>query len=101
MVEEAEDPSGSWSWSPVEWDTPGRVVWNVLATVVFVVALVGILHPRSRPLRRGWASKVCWFLGVSVSFYVAGLYVPIGAVAVLTKLRRDWREQGVRRPVEA
>jgi hypothetical protein len=94
---EAGDPSGSWSWSPIAWDTPGHVVWNVLAVIVFGTALVGVLHPRSRPLRQGWASKVCWFLGLSVTLYVAGLYIPLGAVGVLVHLRRGWHEQDERR----
>lgn len=97
MVGQAEGGSEDWSFSFMRWDTPGHVVWNVLANVLFFTAVVGILHPRSRPLRQGWPSKVCWFLGVGVSFFVAGVYVPVGAVAVLVQLRRGWNEHDARR----
>ena len=73
------------------WDDPGQVVWNVFAFAIVFAALVALVAPRSRNLRRGWPSKVLWALSFLVGIAVDGYYLPFGPMMVLWQLTRGWR----------
>lgn len=64
----------------VEWSSPTYVVINGLATVVWVAALVDLVRsPRGEwYTRRGAVIMV--FVVAFLSLYVAGAFVPIGAI---------------------
>jgi hypothetical protein len=80
-----------------------RYGWNTAAWGVTVAAVVGLVSPRSRPLRQGWRSKVLWVMALAPAITVDGawLYVPIGPPAVLWQLRKGWRSVEARRRTEA
>ncbi len=60
--------------------------------LVWLSALVGIFHPRSRGIRVGWLSKALWVLPLFFGGSYAGYSLPFGALAVLYQLRKGWRE---------
>ena len=75
------------------WATePVHLLWNFLAAGVFVVALVRLVSPAARPLRRGWQSKVLWALGLAFTVSLGGYYLPIGPFLVILELRRGQRQ---------
>jgi hypothetical protein len=78
------------------WDGPWHVVLNGLSVGLLLVALTVLVLPSSRPLRRGWKSKVCWGLGLGLGVTLGGFWIPIGPAATLYELR--WRRREGARP---
>lgn len=74
----------------VEWSSPSYVAINVLATVLWVAALVDLV----RSPRGDWYNRRGAVLMVLVvaflSLYVAGFFIPIGAVGWFGW----WRQHG-------
>ena len=76
----------------ISWDGAGQVIWNVGAVAVFFVAAAALVSPRSRGLRRGWRSKVLWFVSLGLFVSVDGFYVPLGPILVFVQITQGWRE---------
>jgi hypothetical protein len=83
-------PMGQNAFAMTSFDDWPHTIWNIGATVVALVAAIAIFIPRSRPLRQGWKSTALWVVSLFISLYIAGLYTPIGPIAVLHQLRRGW-----------
>jgi hypothetical protein len=83
-------PIGQNALAMTSFDDWPHTIWNIGATVVALVAAIAIFIPRSRPLRQGWKSTALWVVSLFISLYIAGLYIPIGPIAVLHQLRRGW-----------
>jgi hypothetical protein len=74
------------------WTDTSQVVWNSAMALVFVVAIVAVCLPRSRPLRQGWKSTTLWIVSFLLTGSILGYVIPLGAIAVLWSLWTGWKE---------
>jgi hypothetical protein len=74
----------------VRWDDAPHLIWNGLATLVWLATACSIIRVPAEQFRKGWRSKGLWlFLGLGPSFYFDGFYVPLGWIVALGAYRLD------------
>jgi hypothetical protein len=74
-------------------EEPILAIWNSVAVAVWSVAIVALFLPRSKHLRRGWASKALWILALCLVPSINYFWIPYGPIVVLIELCRGWADQ--------
>ncbi|HET6917772.1 MAG TPA: hypothetical protein VFH56_16915 [Acidimicrobiales bacterium] len=75
----------------VRWDGVGHIAWNIIASLVWVVAIIAVVRVPTDRFSKGWRTKAWAIVGAAVAVYFAGFYLPVGALIGFTVARRHRR----------
>ena len=75
----------------VRWDGAGHIAWNIIASLVWVIAIIAVVRVPTDRFSRGWRTKAWAIAGTAVAVYFSGFYLPLGALIGFTVARHHRR----------